>query len=750
MSGFPKGDFQLDLALVEETLQEYLRTGDIHSDNVALLFPTTPRVYKGGIHTEDNTYKAFKAFIDHPVLGKSLILASQKLLERTKKSKSETPKDVWEVVQDSASFFDIVHEEDDSPFRLVLKKFFRGRPSYYLLDRVFSGIPEGSYSQRRFAEVMKPHWVEEEKSTLLYKLESKTTVFHEIPKEYLADRKYYRRLLSINPSILQYADDDDVFANEELMLAAIKGSAKKSYQPEWGTGRFAYSASQIFGMCSPVLRSDKEFISHLISLEARDYHNLERFTNTICSSTPKIKDDIDFALELLKKFGRHVAVLHLKHFSERVRGCPAVADIASNVGGFKYLPKEHRGSITYARNAILESSSNIIFCETELWSEPEILKAFKSAVVSSVMGLDSINYRILAADGRAPIEQRAFNVLARLQKDPLEWDSWSEVVFFDFRDANFHVATLFSGDSEYLKKLQSDQARAVATEFLARGGDEKMVKHLFPEGLEFVEGMRAAREMREKKFDEFLAELKSTDWLELFKSAETQESVPEESPQKIAGLGLESSAQKFFGVDEAGVIHLEEWVMDANSVDEINRFESFDGTVTETEIAVSDRADHSGSYLFRQTVSEVEGAPSSQFTLEIGEGSNALEVSGARAIELFGLLLVSRNPQLEAGFNLLGFSFSQGGTWDWLCEWFAMSFCDLKFKSGRPPELRREERLDEYDDLDGDGDEIIYYHTTTHDDNGEVFGIVMCSSGNQPLGLAFLTNDWEDTVYSLY
>ena len=58
MSEFPKEDFQLDLALVEETLQEYLRTGDIHSDNVALLFPTTPRVYKGGIYTEDNTYKA--------------------------------------------------------------------------------------------------------------------------------------------------------------------------------------------------------------------------------------------------------------------------------------------------------------------------------------------------------------------------------------------------------------------------------------------------------------------------------------------------------------------------------------------------------------------------------------------------------------------------------------------------------------------------------------------------------------------
>ena len=121
MSEFPKEDFQLDLALVEETLQEYLRTGDIHSDNVALLFPTTPRVYKGGIHTEDNTYKAFKAFIDHPVLGKSLILASQKLLERTKKSKSETPKDVWEVVRDSVSFFEIVHEDNGSPFRLVLK-----------------------------------------------------------------------------------------------------------------------------------------------------------------------------------------------------------------------------------------------------------------------------------------------------------------------------------------------------------------------------------------------------------------------------------------------------------------------------------------------------------------------------------------------------------------------------------------------------------------------------------------------------
>ena len=747
MSEFPKEDFQLDLALVEETLQEYLRTGDIHSDNVALLFPTTPRVYKGGIHTEDNTYKAFKAFIDHPVLGKSLILASQKLLERTKKSKSETPKDVWEVVRDSVSFFDIVHEEEGSPFRLVIKKFFGGRPSYFYLDRVFSGIPEGSYSQRRFAEVMKPHFLAEDKRELLYKVELHERHFPDIPQEYLDDPKYYRQLLLINPSILDYAGDE-VFSDKELMLAAIMGSMKKSYNSYKPGHR--YRAKQIFAMCSSDLRSDKEFISHLISLEARDDHNLERFTNTICSSTPEIKDDIDFALELLNKFGRHVAVLHLKHFSDRVRGCPAVADIASNVGGFKYLPKKHRGSITCAQNAILESSSNIIFCETELWSEPEILKAFKSAVVSSVMGLDSINYRILSADGLAPIEQQAFNILERLQKDPLEWDSWSEVVFFDFRSANFHVATLLSGDSEHLQKLQLDQARAVATEFLARGGDEKMVEHLFPEGLEFVEGMRAARALRQKKFDELLAELKSTDWLELYKSAETQESVPEESPQKIAGLGLESSAQKFFGVDEAGVIHLEEWVMDANSAAEINRFESFEGTVTETEIAVSDRADHSGSYLFRQTVSEVEGAPSSQFTLEIGEGSNALEVSGARAIELFGLLLVSRNPQLEAGFNLLGFSFSQGGMWDWLCEWFAMSFCDLKFKSGRPPELRREERLDEYDDLDGDGDEIIYYHTTTHDDNGEVFGIVMCSSGNQPLGLAFLTNDWEDTVYSLY
>ena len=51
MSEFPKEDFQLDLALVEETLQEYLRTGDIHSDNVALLFPTTPRVHaaSGGL-----------------------------------------------------------------------------------------------------------------------------------------------------------------------------------------------------------------------------------------------------------------------------------------------------------------------------------------------------------------------------------------------------------------------------------------------------------------------------------------------------------------------------------------------------------------------------------------------------------------------------------------------------------------------------------------------------------------------------
>ena len=77
MSEFTKGDCQLDLALVEETLQEYLLTGDVHSENVALLFPTTPRVYKGGIHTEVNTYNAFTAFIDHPVLEKlNLVIAS--------------------------------------------------------------------------------------------------------------------------------------------------------------------------------------------------------------------------------------------------------------------------------------------------------------------------------------------------------------------------------------------------------------------------------------------------------------------------------------------------------------------------------------------------------------------------------------------------------------------------------------------------------------------------------------------------
>jgi hypothetical protein len=728
MSEFPKEDFQLDLALVEETLQEYLRTGDIHSDNVALLFPTTPRVYKGGIHTEENTYKAFKAFIDHPVLGKSLILASQKLLERTKKSKSETPKDVWEVVQDSASFFDIVHEEDDSPFRLILKKFFGGRPSYYDLDRVFSGIPEGSYSQRRFAEVMKPHFLAEDKRDLLSKVEYHERHFQDIPQEYLEDPKYYRQLLLTNPSILDYAGDE-VFSDKELMLAAIKGSMKESYNSYKPGHR--YRAKQIFAMCSSDLRSDKDFIRGLMELETRDSTRWPCYTEAIKNSTADIREDVEFALEYLTKFNRHVASQHFPHFSLNVRKHPKVAEMASLAGKFTSLPWEYRSNSMYARHAITVNPINIAFCAENLWVDGDVLATFRSAVVSRQNALDVLKE---LDDGRAIYPNLYASAMV---------DSYME-------DFEFQVDNLLRGEQEPFELLQAGQARAVATEFLARGGEKKMVEHLFPEGLEFVEGMRAARALRQKKFDELLAELKSTDWLELYKSEETQESVPEESPQKIAGLGLESSAQKFFGVDEAGVIHLEEWVMDANSVAEINRFESFEGTVTETEIAVSDSADHSGSYLFRQTVSEVEGAPSSQFALEIGEGSNALEVSGARAIELFGLLLVSRNPQLEAGFNLLGFSFSQGGTWDWLCEWFTMSFCDLKFKSGRPPELRREERLDEYDDLDGDGDEIIYYHTTTHDDNGEVFGIVMCSSGNQPLGLAFLTNDWEDTVYSLY
>ena len=740
MSEFPKEDFQLDLALVEETLQEYLRTGDIHSDNVALLFPTTPRVYKGGIHTEDNTYKAFKAFIDHPALGKSLILASQKLLERTKKSKSETPKDIWEVVQDSVSFFDLVHEDDGSPFRLVLKKFFGGRSSYYDLERVFMGIPEGSYSQRRFAEVMKPHFEAQDKTKWVHKIDFNDKAFHDLPPDYFTDRKFFKRILTANPTVLRHISDDVVLSDGELMLAAMKGAMKpfsaRSFKP--------LLRDDVFAKFSPTLKADKSFIHEVIAIGVN-----AGYINAIGQSAVEIRDDVEFAVELLQKFGKDAARYHLQYFSAKVRNSSIVAELASPLGGFQYLTKECRSNVGYATRAISWNPVYITYCEPELWDEPKVLNAFRSQVASSVVGLDSLNYRILTSKGRSPIEQRAFDILGLLQKDPLEGDSWSEVVFFDFQGANFHVSTLFSGDSESLKELQVDEARAVAIEFLARGGDEEMVKHLFPEGLGFVEGMRAARKLRQKKFEKLLAELKSTDWLELYKSAEIQDSVPEERPQKIAGLGLESSAQKFFGVDEAGVIHLEEWVMDANSAAEINRFESFEGTVTETEIAVSDSADHSGRYLFRQTVSEVEGAPCSQFALEIGEGDNVLEVSGARAIELFGILLVSRNPQLEAGFNLLGFSFSQGGTWDWLCEWFAMSFCDLKFKSGRPPELRREERLDEYDDLDGDGDEVIYYHTTTHDENGEVFGIVMCSSGNQPLGLAFLTNDWEDTVYSL-
>ena len=729
MSEFPKEDFQLDLALVEETLQEYLRTGDIHSDNVALLFPSTARVYKGGIPTKDNTYRAFKAFIDHPVLGKSLILASQKLLERTKKSKSETPKDVWEVVRDSVSFFDIVHEEDGSPFRLVIKKFFGGRPSYYDLSRVFSGIPEGSYSQRRFAEVMKPHFLAEDKRQHLSKIEFNERHFPDIPHEYLDDPKYHRQLLLTNPSILDYAGDE-VFSDKELMLAAIKGSMKNFYNTYKQGHR--YRAKQIFAMCSEGLRSDKDFIRGLMELETRDSARWYYcYTEAIKNSTADIREDVEFALEYLTKFNRHVARDHFPHFSLHVRKHPKVAEMASLAGQFKFLPWECRSNSMYARHAITVDPINIAFCAENLWVDGDVLATFRSAVVSRQNALDVL--KELDDYGVGYI-----NVFSTTKSDTY------------MEDFEFQVDNLLRGEQELFELLQAGQARAVATEFLVRGGSEKMVEHLFPEGLEFVEGMKVARGLRLKRLEELLAELKSTDWLELYKSAETKESVPEERPQKIAGLGLESSSQRFFGVDEAGVIHLEEWVMDANSAAEINRFESFEGTVTETAIAVSDRADHSGSYLFRQTVSEVEGAPSSRFVLEIGEGGNALEVSGARAIELFGLLLVSRNPQLEAGFDLLGFSFSQGGTWGYLCEWFAMSFCDLKFKSGRPPELRREDRLDEYDDLDGDGDEIIYYHTTTHDDNGEVFGIVMCSSGNQPLGLAFLTNDWEDTVYSLY
>ena len=174
--GISQEDFQLDLALVEETLPEYLRTGDIHPDNVALLFPTTPGL-QGGIHTEDNTYKAFKAFIDHPVLGKSLILASQKLGEDQKSNRK--------LRRTFGKSFEILCHSLTLSTKMMLLRFdwssrsSSGKASYYDLDRVFEAFQE-SYS--RVAEVMKPHFEAQDKTKWVHKIDFNDKAFHDLPQ----------------------------------------------------------------------------------------------------------------------------------------------------------------------------------------------------------------------------------------------------------------------------------------------------------------------------------------------------------------------------------------------------------------------------------------------------------------------------------------------------------------------------------------------------------------------------------------
>ena len=206
-----------------------------------------------------------------------------------------------------------------------------------------------------------------------------------------------------------------------------------------------------------------------------------------------------------------------------------------------------------------------------------------------------------------------------------------------------------------------------------------------------------------------------------------------------------NETRMLFTMAEDDTICLDDWVMDENSIAAINEFRSFRGVVSVRDSEVTDIADHSDSYTIRQWFGKDESAVLTE--IELGRGGESAVIAGSCALALFGMLLVSRNPQLDEEIELMGIR--KPSHWEY-SSWFARAFGDLNFTWGRPEGISSQKSGDEFDELDSDGNDVVLWHTKMRSVEGQELGVVLRSSIDQDLGVAVFADNWGKKLYGLY